>query len=259
MTQNQRQIWIYLKTVLCTAEHCSLRSRKSKRYEDIKSRYPNITATMEKLLYFWVDKSHKRATNSTVIRANLINCLLYILKVLLNLHNFPELNINCTELYLGPLYRGYIMVQILNCKIPERVLLNGALWKKVFKGFTPLKMCCLSPVASFYFDRLSTDYRPLHRPFYRPIERSTLPTVNKIRDSFTEVFTTAQQWHARLLKNWFCHLKTIFLCHRRYLKLQELYSSWIQLYIWWKLARISMLFRIISGSTGRLDVDNRSN
>ena len=52
MTQNQRQIWIYLKTVLCTAEHCSLRSRKPKRYEDIKSRYPNITATMEKLLYF---------------------------------------------------------------------------------------------------------------------------------------------------------------------------------------------------------------
>ena len=47
-----------------------------------------------------------------------------------------------------------------------------------------------------------------------------------------------------------------FLCHRRYLKL---YLSWIQIYIWWKLARISMLFRIISGSTGRLDVNNRSN
>ena len=31
-------------------EHCSLRSRKPKRYGDIKSRYPNITAAMEKLL-----------------------------------------------------------------------------------------------------------------------------------------------------------------------------------------------------------------
>ena len=32
-------------------------------YGDIKSRYPNITAAMEKLLYFWVDISDKRATN----------------------------------------------------------------------------------------------------------------------------------------------------------------------------------------------------
>ena len=55
-------------------------------------------------------------------------CLLYILKVLLNLHNFPLLNINCTEPNLGPLYISYIMVQILNCKIPERVLLNGAIY-----------------------------------------------------------------------------------------------------------------------------------
>ena len=228
---------------------------------------------MEKLLYFWVDKSHKRATNSTGIRANLINCLLYILKVLLNLHNFPVLNINCTELYLGPLYRSYIMVQILNCKIPERVLLNGAIWKKVFKGFTRVED--VRPVTSCKFLLRPTDfYRLLLRLLLRPtrrlspaistalltdIERSTLPTVNKIRNSFTEVFTTAPQWHARLLNNWFCHFKTIFLCHRRYLKLQELYLSWIQIYIWWKLARISMLFRIISASTGRLDVDNRSN
>ena len=51
MTQNQcREISIYFKSVLCTAEHCSLRSRKPKRYGDIKSRYPNITAAMEKLL-----------------------------------------------------------------------------------------------------------------------------------------------------------------------------------------------------------------
>ena len=28
--------------------------------------------------------------------------------------------------------------------------------------------------------RVSTDYRPLYRPLYRPIDQSTLPTVNKI-------------------------------------------------------------------------------
>ena len=121
------------KDVLCTAEHCSLRSRKPKLYGDIKSRYPKITAAMEKLLYFWVDKSHKRATNSTGIRANWINCLLYILKVLLNLHNFPLLNINCTEPCLGPLYVSYIMVEMEQYK----------------KGFTPVNMCGLSPLASF--------------------------------------------------------------------------------------------------------------
>ena len=96
----------------------------------MKSSYSKITAAMEKLLYFWVDISHKRATNSTGIRANWINCLLNILKVLLNLHNFPLLNINCTEPYLGPLYRSDIIVQILNCKIPERGLLNGAIYKR---------------------------------------------------------------------------------------------------------------------------------
>ena len=88
---------------------------------------------MEKLLYFWVDISHKRTTNSTGIHANWINCLLYIWKVLLNLHNFPLLNINCTEPYLGPLYRSYIIVQISNCKIPERVLLSGAICKRFSK------------------------------------------------------------------------------------------------------------------------------
>ena len=116
--------------VLCTAKHCSLRSRKPKLYGDIKSSYSQITAAMEKLLYFWVDISHKRATNSTGIRANWINCLLNISKVLLNLHNFPLLNINCTEPYLGPLYISDIIVQILNCKIPERSLLNGAIYKR---------------------------------------------------------------------------------------------------------------------------------
>ena len=116
--------------MLCTAEHCSLRSRKPKLYGDSKTRYPKITAAMEKLLHFWVDKSHKRLTSSTGVRANWINCLLYIWKVLLNLHNFPLLNIKCTEPYLGPLYRSYIIVQISNCKIPERVPLNGAIWKR---------------------------------------------------------------------------------------------------------------------------------
>ena len=132
---------IFKDYVLCRAEHCFLISRKPKLYGDIKSRYPKITETMKKLLCFWVDISHKWATNSTGIRAKWINCLLDILKVLLNLHSFPLLNINCNEPYLGPLYRS--------CNCPERVLLNGA-WK-VFKGFTPVKMCGLSPLASFYF------------------------------------------------------------------------------------------------------------
>ena len=79
-----------------------------KLYGDIKSRYSKKTTAMEKLLYFWLDISHKRATNSTKIRANWINCLLYNWKVLLNLHNFPLLNINCTEPYLGPLQGRYI-------------------------------------------------------------------------------------------------------------------------------------------------------
>ena len=30
-------------------------------------------------------------------------------------------------------------------------------------------------------DRVSTDYRSVERPLYRPISRSTLPTVNKIQ------------------------------------------------------------------------------
>ena len=59
--------------------------------------------------------------------------------------------LNCTEPYLGLLYRSYITVQILKCKIFERVLLTGAICKpEVFK--TPVKMCDLSPLASFYFE-----------------------------------------------------------------------------------------------------------
>ena len=58
---------------------------------------------------------------------------LYISKVLLNLHNVPLLNINCTEPYLGALYRSNIIVQNSDCKISERVLLNGAMCKRFSK------------------------------------------------------------------------------------------------------------------------------
>ena len=67
---------------------------------------------------------------STGIHVNWINCLLY--KVLLNLHVFPPLNRNCTELYLGPLHRSYIIVQFLKCKFCERVL-TGAICKRFSK------------------------------------------------------------------------------------------------------------------------------
>ena len=45
----------------------------------------------------------------------------------------PLLNLHCTEPYLGPLYRSYVIIQILNCKIPARVLLNGAICKRFSK------------------------------------------------------------------------------------------------------------------------------
>ena len=103
----------------------------------------------------------KRTTNSRGIRTNWINYVLY--KVLLNLHIFPVLNIYCTEPYLDPLRRSYvylywqshgllirikIIVQFFECKIPERVLLNGAIsicrrFSKVSHWFEA-KMCGLS-------------------------------------------------------------------------------------------------------------------
>ena len=43
---------IFKDYVLCTAKHCSLRSRRPKLYADIKSSYPKIAAVMEKLSYF---------------------------------------------------------------------------------------------------------------------------------------------------------------------------------------------------------------
>ena len=127
---------------------------------------------MEKLLYFWVDKSHKRATISTGILANWTNCLLYILKVLLNLHNFPLLNINCTEPYLGRLYRSYIIVQISNWKIPERGLLNGAICKRFSKvsrrwrcaACHLLQVFTLSTLSKFWFEISLNSCSPMGQP-----------------------------------------------------------------------------------------------
>ena len=107
----------------------------------------------------------KRTTNSAGIRANWINCVLY--KVLLNLHIFPVLNIYCAEPYLDSVQRSYVyswywqshgplipikvIVQFLECKISERVLLNGAIsicrkFSKVSHRFET-KMCGLSLLA----------------------------------------------------------------------------------------------------------------
>ena len=110
----------------------------------------------------------KRTTNSAGIRANWIYCVLY--NVLSNLHFFPVLNIYCTKPYLGPVQRSYvylywqshgplipikIIVQFFECRIPERVLLNGAIsicrrFSKVSHRFEA-KMCSLSLLAIFTF------------------------------------------------------------------------------------------------------------
>ena len=85
------------------------------------------------------------------MRANWINCLLYILKVLLDLHSFPLLNINCTEPYPCLLYGSYIIVH------PWKSSPHWSNMEKVFKGFTPVKMCGVSPAASFYFVFVSSE------------------------------------------------------------------------------------------------------
>ena len=112
----------------------------------------------------------KRTTNSAGICANWINCVLY--KFLLKLHIFPVLNIYCTEPYFGPVQRSYvymylywqshgplipikIIVQFFECRIPERVLLNGAIsicrrFSKVSHRFEA-KLCSLSLLAIFLF------------------------------------------------------------------------------------------------------------
>ena len=144
---------------------------------------------MEKLLYFWVDKSHKRATNSTGIRANWTNCLLYILKVLLNLHNFPLLNINCTEPYLGPLYISYIMVQILNCKIPERVLLNGAICKRFSKVSRRWRCAACHLLQVFTF-------RPLLKPQYWHVCKFWKKRIVSTRMIVFGCFTACSLWRS---------------------------------------------------------------
>ena len=124
---------------------------------------------MENVIAFmWYWSLVKRTTNSAGIRMNWINCVLY--KVLLNLHIFPVLNIYCTKPYLGPVQRSFvylywqshgplipikIIVQFFECKIPERVLLNGAIsicrrFSKVSHRFEA-KMCGLSLLVIFTF------------------------------------------------------------------------------------------------------------
>ena len=143
------------------SKHCTLRL-----FGDIKSRYLAAMENVITFTRFWY--LIKRTTNSAAIRANWINCLLY--KVLLNLHIFPVLNICCTEPYLGPVQRSYvylyrqshgplipikIIVQFFECRIPERVLLNGAIsicrrFSKVSHRFEA-KMCGLFLLAIFTF------------------------------------------------------------------------------------------------------------
>ena len=92
-------------------------------------------------------------------------------KVLLNFHIFPLLqNIYCTEPYIGPLQKSYIhlywqsqgllilikiIVQFFEYKVPERVLLPGAIsicrrFHKVSQRFEA-KRCGLSLLAIFTF------------------------------------------------------------------------------------------------------------
>ena len=92
----------------------------------------------------------KRTTHSIGIRANWINCLLY--KVLL-IYSICYVSWSATnKLYIFILIK--IIVQFLECKIPERVL-SGAI--SVCRRFSKLshrceaKMCGLSLLAIFTF------------------------------------------------------------------------------------------------------------
>ena len=85
---------------VCSSKHCNLRLREHQLYGDIKAMENVITFTG-----FWY--LIKRTTNWTGIRTNWMNCPLC--KVLLNLYIFPVQNKNCTETYLGPLHRSYII------------------------------------------------------------------------------------------------------------------------------------------------------
>ena len=102
-----------------------------------------------------------------------------------------------TDRYIGQVstnYRPTIGEVSAKCrrKVGE-VLVNEKLYRPrhIWNDYRP----CLDrastdyrPTIDRYIDRLSTEYRPTVdrlstecRPLYRPISRSTLPTVNKIR------------------------------------------------------------------------------
>ena len=106
---------------------------------DNKHNYRPLTEPMvkemhTKVLHLITDLQHENHNGNRNMRE--LNKLSVVhFKGSAQLTQFPPLlNINCTEVYLGPLYRSYIIIQIFNCKIPERVLLNGAiLWSN--KGF----------------------------------------------------------------------------------------------------------------------------
>ena len=132
---------------VCSSKHCNLRFRERQLYGDIKAMENVITFTG-----FWY--LIKRTTNSTGIRANWINCPLC--KVLLNLYIFPVQNKNCTETYLGPLHRSYIIYlywskssqNVLNVKsLKEFSLLEQYQYVKGFRRFHS----GLSPLAIFTF------------------------------------------------------------------------------------------------------------
>ena len=94
---------------------------------------PMVKETHTKVLHLITDLQHENHNGNRNMRE--LNKLSVVhFKSSNQLTQFPPLlDINCTEVYLGPLYRSYIIIQIFNCKIPERVLLNGAICKRVSK------------------------------------------------------------------------------------------------------------------------------
>ena len=94
---------------------------------------PMVKETHTKVLHLITDLQHENHNGNRNMRE--LNKLSVVhFKGSAQLTQFPPLlEINCTEVYLGPLYRSYIIIQIFNCKIPERVLLNGAICKRVSK------------------------------------------------------------------------------------------------------------------------------
>ena len=143
------------------SKHCTMRL-----YGDIKSRYLAAMENVITFTRFWY--LIKRTTNSAAIRANWINCVLY--KVLLNWHILPVLNIYTVPSRILVRYKDVMYIytdrvmapdtdkkhrSILECKIHERVLLNGAIsicrrFSKVSHRFEA-KMCGLSLLAIFTF------------------------------------------------------------------------------------------------------------